>query len=85
MHAVPVLIGPDHRLADAAPRLTSTQQVIDLIADLDAVGVTWTTVPPLADGPQSLADHAEYLEWATTEVMPAVRRIHVQSARSSTD
>jgi probable F420-dependent oxidoreductase len=85
MHAVPVLIGPDHRLADAAPRLTSTQQVIDLIADLDAAGVTWTTVPPLADGPQSLADHAEYLEWATAEVMPAVRRIHVQSARSSTD
>jgi len=61
------------------------EDVEDLIADLDAAGVTWTTVPPLGDGPQSLAAHAEYLEWATAEVMPAVGRIHVQSARSSTD
>jgi alkanesulfonate monooxygenase SsuD/methylene tetrahydromethanopterin reductase-like flavin-dependent oxidoreductase (luciferase family) len=74
MHAVPVLIGPDHRLAGPAPRLTSTQQVVELIADLDAVGVTWTTVPPLGDGPQSLEAHREHLEWAATEVMPAFRR-----------
>jgi hypothetical protein len=70
MHAVPVLIGPDHRLQDTAPRLTSTQQVVELIAELEAAGVTWTTVPPLGDGPRSLAEHSEYLEWAATEVMP---------------
>jgi hypothetical protein len=74
MHAVPVLIDPDHRLTDAALRLTSTQQVVDLIADLDAAGVTWTTVPPLGDGPQSLAEHGEYLHWAATEILPAFRR-----------
>jgi alkanesulfonate monooxygenase SsuD/methylene tetrahydromethanopterin reductase-like flavin-dependent oxidoreductase (luciferase family) len=56
------------------PRLTSTQQVVDLIADLDAAGVTWTTVPPLGDGPRSLAEHGEYLHWAATEVLPAFRR-----------
>ena len=73
MHAVPVLIGQDHRLQDTAPRLTSTEQVIELIADLDAAGVSWTTVPPLGDGPRSLAEHSEYLEWAAAEVMPAFR------------
>jgi hypothetical protein len=73
MPAVPVLIDPDHRLKDAASELTSTQQVVELIADLDATGVTWTTVPRLGDGPQSLAEHGEYLEWAATEVMPAFR------------
>jgi len=73
MHAVPTLIGPDHRLQDDAPSLTSTQQVIDLIAGLDNAGVTWTNVPPLDPGPQSLAGHLEYLEWAAAEVMPAFR------------
>lgn len=73
MHAVPTLIGPDHRLQDGAPPLTSTQQVIDLIAGLDNAGVTWTNVPPLDPGPQSLAGHLEYLEWAAAEVMPAFR------------
>ena len=73
MHAVP---GPDrrgspsHRLRD---RLTSTQQVVELIANLDAAGVTWTTVPPLGDGPRSLEEHSENLEWAAAEVMPAFR------------
>jgi hypothetical protein len=38
--------------------------------------VTWTTVPPLGDGPQSLAEHGEYLEWAATEVRPAFRGVH---------
>jgi len=73
MHAVPTLIGPDHRLQDSAAPLTSTQQVIELIADLDAAGVTWTNIPPLAPGPRSLAGHLEYLDWAATEVMPAFR------------
>lgn len=68
------MIGADHRLNDTAPRLTSTDQVVELIADLDAAGVTWTTVPPLGDGPPSLAEHGEYLEWAATEVMPTLRR-----------
>lgn len=45
MHAVPTLIGPDHRLQDSAPPLTSTQQVIELIAGLDRAGVTWTNIP----------------------------------------
>jgi hypothetical protein len=48
--------------------------VVELMADLDAVGVTWTTVPPLGDGPQSLEAHREYLEWAAIEVMPVFRR-----------
>ena len=73
MHAVPTLIGPDHRLQDDAPPLTSTQQVIELIADLDRAGVTWTNSPPLAPGPRSLAGHLEYLEWAATEVMSESR------------
>jgi len=71
MHAVPTLIGPDHRLQDGAPALSSTQQVVELIADLDRAGVTWTNIPPLAPGPRSLAGYLEYLEWAATEVMPA--------------
>ena len=73
MHAVPTLIGPDHRLQDTGPQLTSTQQVIELIAALDAAGVTWTNIPPLTPGPRSLAEHLEYLEWAATEVAPAFR------------
>ncbi len=73
MHAVPTLIGPDHRLQDTGSQLTSTQQVIELIAVLDGAGVTWTTIPPLAPGPRSLAEHCEYLEWAATEVAPAFR------------
>jgi probable F420-dependent oxidoreductase len=74
MPAVPVLIDPNHRLTDTASRLTSTQQAVESIADLDAAGVTWTTVPPLGDGPQSLAEYHEYLEWAATEVTPAFHR-----------
>jgi len=50
--------------------------VVELIAGLDAAGVTWTTVPPQGDGPQSLAEHGEYLEWAATEVMPAFHAPH---------
>ena len=57
----------------ARPPLTSTQQVIELVAELDKAGVTWTTIPPLAAGPRSLAGHLEYLEWAATEVMPIFR------------
>jgi len=52
----------DHRLQDTGPRLTSTQQVIDLIADLEGAGMTWTNVPPLGPGPRSLAEHLEHLE-----------------------
>jgi hypothetical protein len=73
MHAVPTLIGPDHRLPHGAPSITSTHQVIELIAELDKAGVTWTRIPPLAAGPRSLAGHLEYLEWAATEVMPIFR------------
>jgi probable F420-dependent oxidoreductase len=73
MHAVPTLIGPDHRLQAGAEPPASTQQVIDLIAELAAAGVTWTNVPPLGAGPGSLAGHLEYLEWAAAEVMPAFR------------
>ena len=50
-----------------------THQVIELIAELDRAGVTWTNIPPLAAGPRSLAGHLEYLEWAATEVMPIFR------------
>jgi probable F420-dependent oxidoreductase len=73
MHAVPTLIGPDHRLQAGAEPPASTQQVIDLIAELAAAGVTWTNVPPLGAGPRSLAGHLEYLEWAAAEVIPAFR------------
>lgn len=52
-----------------------TQQVIELIAELDRAGVTWTNIPPLASGPRSLAGHLEYLEWAATEVMPIFRHL----------
>jgi len=73
MHAVPTLIGPDHRLQAGAQPPASTQQLIELIAELDAAGVTCTNIPPLGGGPRSLAGHLEYLEWAAAEVMPAFR------------
>jgi hypothetical protein len=44
--------------------------VIDLIADLEGAGVTWTNVPPLGLGPRSLAEH---LERAAAEVVPVFR------------
>jgi hypothetical protein len=47
--------------------------VTELIAELDAAGVTWTNIPPLGAGPRSLAGYLEYLEWAAAEVMPAFR------------
>ena len=62
-------------LTAAAPRPTTTRQVVDLIADLDAAGrVAGRQCRPLGDGPQSLKEHSDYLEWAATEVMPAFRR-----------
>ncbi len=73
MPAVPTIIGPDHRLQETRCQLTSTQQVIDLIADLDGAGVTWTSIPPPEPGPRSLAEHLEYLDWAATEIVPAFR------------
>lgn len=73
MPAIPTLIGPDHHLRDAGLRLTSTQQVIELLAGLRDFGVTWTNVPFQGPGPRSLAEHLEYLEWAATEVLPAFR------------
>jgi len=73
MHAVPTLIGPDHRLQEGGPPPGSTQQVIDMIADLEHAGVSWTNIPPLGEGPRSLAEHLEYLEWASSQVMPLFR------------
>ncbi len=67
--AQPTNIDREHRLSAPATRLTSTQQVIDLVAELQAAGVTWTYVAPLEPGPQSLAAYLEYLEWAATEVL----------------
>ena len=47
-------------LTAAAPRPTTTRQVVDLIADLGArPACPWTTVPPLGDGPQSLKEHSD--------------------------
>lgn len=70
---VPTRIGPDHKLIDSGHRLTTTQQVVDIIGGLREAGVTWTSVPALEPGPGSLAGHLEYLEWAATQVMAHFR------------
>ncbi|MET0146967.1 MAG: TIGR03619 family F420-dependent LLM class oxidoreductase [Ilumatobacteraceae bacterium] len=71
--ALPTRIGPDHTIIDPGFTLTSTQQVIDLVATVREAGATWTAVPPLEPGARSLAEHLEHLEWAATEVIPHFR------------
>lgn len=72
MPAQPTNIDVHHRLVDPEP-LTSTQQVIELVAELEEADVDWTTIPPLDPGPASLVEYHDYLAWAATEVMPLFR------------
>ena len=71
--ALPTRIGPDHKVVDPGFTLTSTQQVIDLVATVRDAGATWTSVPPLEPAAGSLAEYLEQLEWAATEVIPPFR------------
>jgi len=62
----------DHRPLDGEPfgRLASTQAVIDAIGELDALGVTWTSIPYPGPPPQSVDDYLEQMAWGAEAVLP---------------
>ncbi len=66
-------IGPDHTGAPPASRPTSAQQIVDEVGRLAGLGVTHTSVPSLADAPDTLEGHLEGLHWVAEHVLPAFR------------
>jgi hypothetical protein len=54
-----------------APVLRGKQATIDAIAELQEIGVTWTSIPPPPT--RSLTEYLESLQWAAEEIMPAFR------------
>jgi probable F420-dependent oxidoreductase len=72
IHIPPIspVIDADHNPVKSGVRVSSTQQVIDMIATLETAGVTGTSVPARDPAPRSLAEHLEYLQWAGAEIIP---------------
>ncbi|MGY1771909.1 TIGR03619 family F420-dependent LLM class oxidoreductase [Blastococcus sp. SYSU D00813] len=66
-------IGPDHTVQPPAFRPTSAQQIVDEAGRLASLGVTWTSVPSLADVPDTLEGHLEGLHWTAENVLAAFR------------
>ncbi len=53
--------------------LDSRQAVVDAVAHLDGLGVTWTSVPFPGRRAESLGEHLDQLAWAATEILPLFR------------
>jgi hypothetical protein len=66
-------IGPHHTVLPPTEVFSSTQQVIDGIANLAELGVTWTSISRPGSPPDSLNEYLEGIEWAAEEVFPAFR------------
>ncbi|MGY1743849.1 MULTISPECIES: hypothetical protein [unclassified Blastococcus] len=66
-------IGPNHTVQPPAFRPTSAQQIVDEVGKLGELGVTWTSVPSLADAPDTLEGHLEGLHWIAENVLTAFR------------
>jgi len=65
----------DHSLTADEPhdRFSSTQEVVDAIAALQEMGVTWTAIPYPGPAASSLAEHLDQLAWGAESVMPLFR------------
>jgi probable F420-dependent oxidoreductase len=66
-------IGEGHSLQAPAVIPTSAQEIVDEIGRLAEFGVTSTSVPVLAQVPDTLEGHLEGLHWVAEHVFPAFR------------
>jgi probable F420-dependent oxidoreductase len=65
----------DHALTAEVPhdQFSSVQEVIDAIAALQELGVTWTGIPYPGPAETSLSEYLERLAWGAETVMPLFR------------
>ena len=66
-------IGPGHTHLPPAFVPQSAQEIVDEIARLAALGVTWTSVARPKARDRSFDEHLENLQWIAEEVVPACR------------
>ena len=66
-------IGPNNTVQPSAFQPTSAQQIVDEVGRLAGLGVTATSVPSLADAPDTLEGHLEGLHWIADNVISAFR------------
>ncbi len=66
-------IGPNHTVLPPTFVPRSAQQVVDEVGRLEALGVTWTSVPCVIRVDDSLEGHLEGLHWIVDEIFPAFR------------
>ncbi len=78
--------GHDHRPSGegdgSAVRFSSTQEVVDAVARLQEIGVTWTSVQCPENRPRSLDEHLDQLAWAAEEIFPLFRTSPAPSSAS---
>jgi hypothetical protein len=73
MPLAPARFGPNHEELPGGPKpLETTQDVVDRIGELQAAGVTSTTIVRPGPAPASLEAYLENLHWAAEEVIPKV-------------